>query len=194
MTETNDIDLLRCLSSALKAKTPFVGIPMPGQHPLIFRRDFLHAILHGVTLKNVQIIEPRWLLIEGIAGQHIRTRAKLNPIARFDMYRSTAFRNWCEAKTPKVIKPRNKQSKYDRAVAKVEQQLRFLKCDLTFTAKLEVIRLTKELMNLQELREIAASKSARGKTLCKPSSRSITAQQITVALSSMRNAKRVGER
>lgn len=55
MVHNPQYDLSRPLASALRAKAPYVGIPIPGHAPLIFNRLFLGRALKGVTPVNVEV-------------------------------------------------------------------------------------------------------------------------------------------
>lgn len=80
MQVSDDLDLSRLVQSAIRAKAPFVGIPMPGHAALTFNRSKLSAALRGVTPVNIEVISEgasRYLLIEGTAGPNVRTRMKM---------------------------------------------------------------------------------------------------------------------
>lgn len=51
-----DYDLARPLASALKAKAPYVGIPIPGHAPLIFNRLLLVRAAQSTMAATVSIL------------------------------------------------------------------------------------------------------------------------------------------
>jgi cation transport regulator ChaB len=70
---TSEYDLSRPLGSALKAKAPFVGIPLSGHRPLIFKRAKLQRMLKGVRVTHVEVdvtnARDRYLIVQGTAGK-----------------------------------------------------------------------------------------------------------------------------
>lgn len=81
MQMNQEYDLSKPLGSALRAKAPYVGVPVPGHAPLILERDRLARALKGVTPVNIEIIVhpsgARSLLVEGRDG-HVRTRMMMH--------------------------------------------------------------------------------------------------------------------
>lgn len=83
-----DYDLSRPLASALKAKAPYVGIPIPGHAPLIFNRLLLYRAMKGVRVVNVEVLagliddDGRYLVVDGIAEEKWRERSGLGHISR----------------------------------------------------------------------------------------------------------------
>lgn len=81
-----EYDIARALQSALRAKAPYVGIPIPGHAPLIFERAKLQRALTGVTPVYIgcEIIsaDKRALVIEGCSGPRCRTRLRAFSIPR----------------------------------------------------------------------------------------------------------------
>ena len=74
MVANPEYDLARPLASALKAKAPYVGIPIPGHAPLIFNRLFLVRALKGVRPVHVEVlthpdVADRWLVVDGLANE-----------------------------------------------------------------------------------------------------------------------------
>lgn len=138
MIANQDYDLSRPLASALKAKAPFVGLPMPGHAPLIFKREILQRALKGVKVLyiEVELVEGsnrRMLVVEGSAGPRVRTRCKFVAIERHQLYGGGCNRSiWQEFQrwTAKSIKskivempaPRGMKTKL-ATVAKLEREL-----------------------------------------------------------------------
>ena len=128
MVANPDYDLARPLASALKAKAPYVGIPIPGHAPLIFNRDKLQRALRGVKPVYIDVTVhengERSLVVEGVASPHCRTSMRLRSLHRsvFNPNRYSApymaMEKWnpLKAKAPRV-------TKYDKAIAKLERQL-----------------------------------------------------------------------
>jgi len=81
-----EYDLTRPIRTAIRSKAPYVGIPMPGHAPLIFKRSQLAGALKGVKPVYVEVeIHPngdRVLTVEGTAGPTIRTRTRFISIPR----------------------------------------------------------------------------------------------------------------
>lgn len=70
------MDLKRYLSTALKAKAKYVGIPIEGRAPFIFDRKKLVLGLKGVTITHVVAdTQSRWLHIHGTAGPNVTHRS-----------------------------------------------------------------------------------------------------------------------
>lgn len=87
MISNEEYELSKPLASALKGKAPFVGLPIPGHAPLIFKREFLQRALKGVKpvyigVETVEGSTARALVIEGVAGSRVRTKYRLFPIDR----------------------------------------------------------------------------------------------------------------
>ena len=123
-----DYDLARPLASALKATAPYVGIPIPGHAPLIFKRSKLQNALRGVKPIYIDVaIDPageRFLTVEGVASARGRTFMRMRSIHReaFQNRYSEPYnemQKWNPLK--KAAAPRT--SKYDKALAKLEKQL-----------------------------------------------------------------------
>lgn len=82
MISNVEYDLSRPLATALRAKAPFVGVPIPGHAPLVFDRLKLARALNGVKPVDIQVeIIPhsriRLLCVEGVAGPRVRTRLRM---------------------------------------------------------------------------------------------------------------------
>jgi len=133
MVSNSEYDLSRPLAIALKGRSPFAGIPIPGHSALIFYRAKLKNALNGVKPVSIQLTtEPdgaRFLTVEGVAGPHCRTFMRMRSLRRevfFNPYseESKALSKW--RPTPAKIaadKQARRQSKYDKALAKLEKQL-----------------------------------------------------------------------
>jgi hypothetical protein len=142
MIANPDYDLARPLASALRAKAPYVGIPLPGHAPLIFRRDFLARALKGVRPVNIEVKTwesgARYLVIDGVAderpGSRVRHHMKMRAIPRAE------FRGWqrnspraemekwkptmaVSSAVAKAAAPACRVTKYDKAILKLEKQL-----------------------------------------------------------------------
>jgi len=68
---TSNYELARPLASALKAKSPLVGIPVPGHCPLVFERTKLQRMLRGVKVHHISIDatgQDRLLQVKGLSG------------------------------------------------------------------------------------------------------------------------------
>ena len=123
-----DYDLARPLASALKATAPYVGIPIPGHAPLIFKRSKLQNALRGVKPIYIDVaIDPageRFLTVEGVASARCRTFMRMRSIHRETFYNPFSepyneMQKWNPLK--KAAAPRT--SKYDKALGKLEKQL-----------------------------------------------------------------------
>ena len=123
-----DYDLARPLASALKATAPYVGIPIPGHAPLIFKRSKLQNALRGVKPIYIDVaIDPageRFLTVEGVASARCRTFMRMRSIHREAFHNRYSepyneMQKWNPLK--KAAAPRT--SKYDKALAKLEKQL-----------------------------------------------------------------------
>jgi hypothetical protein len=55
MIINSDYDLTKPIQSAIKSKAPYVGVPMPGHAPLIFKRSFLAGALQGVKPIYIEV-------------------------------------------------------------------------------------------------------------------------------------------
>ena len=97
MIANPEYDLAKPLASALKAKAPYVGIPLPGHAPLIFRRDLLVRALKGVRPVHIAVIAhpdvaDRWLVVDGVADEspsgniRVRHHMKVRAIRRNQLY------------------------------------------------------------------------------------------------------------
>lgn len=124
-------DLARPLASALKAKAPIVGIPIPGHAPLIFNRLFLVRALKGVLPVNIEVevldSGERLLIVDGRAGEsnrgwsvkhHMRVRSLHRGRWQDKKTIEDAMAKWkpADPKAPKT-------SKYDKALAKLYKQV-----------------------------------------------------------------------
>ncbi len=129
MVMNPDYDLARPLASALKAKAPYVGIPIPGHAPLIFSRDKLQAVLRGVKPIYIAVTihdnGERSLTVEGVAGPRCRTFMRIRSLSRQGFYncRSDQYQAMEKWNPAKQNKPRSRTAKYDKAIAKLERQL-----------------------------------------------------------------------
>jgi hypothetical protein len=125
-----DYDLTKPIQSAIKAKAPYVGVPMPGHAPLIFKRSLLAGALKGVkpVYIEVNVLESglRVLTVEGTAGPRVRTRCSIYSIRReqFRLWGSEvkkAMDKWKPTMTLKVKAP--KSTKFDKAIIVLEKRL-----------------------------------------------------------------------
>jgi hypothetical protein len=140
MITNPDYDLARPLASALRAKAPYVGIPIPGHAPLIFNRLFLFRAMKGVRPVNIEVLTfesgERYLIVDGIADERfnghvcigrVRHHMKVRsiPRARFRAYGRNNPANEMEKWKPTVAAAPApvRTSKYDKAIAKLEKQL-----------------------------------------------------------------------
>jgi hypothetical protein len=140
VTANLNYDLLPPLLSALAAKSPLVGIPMPGDTPLILNRAKLQAALRGVEPMYVTVEgagESRYLSVQGIASNRVRTKMCMLAIPRRAIRRGTsrvsdwgtfrdsakAFWTFCDTK-PTQPKARGsaKLAALDRKIAKLKAQ------------------------------------------------------------------------
>ena len=128
MVANPDYDIARPLASALKATAPYVGIPIPGHAPLIFKRSKLQNALRGVKPIYIDVaIDPageRFLTVEGVASARCRTFMRMRSIHRETFYNPFSepyneMQKWNPLK--KAAAPRT--SKYDKALGKLEKQL-----------------------------------------------------------------------
>lgn len=125
-----EYDLAKPIQSAIKSKAPYVGVPMPGHAPLIFKRSLLAGALQGVKPIYIEVEDyengVRVLTIEGTAGPRVRTRCRLISIPRkaFGMRNSEVKKEtdkWKLSMLPKAKAP--KQTKYDKAIIVLEKRL-----------------------------------------------------------------------
>jgi hypothetical protein len=138
MRANPDYDLSRPLASALRAKAPYVGIPIPGHAPLIFNRLFLSRCLNGIRPVNieVQILEngERLLIVDGVSPEYrlsnglrscVRHHMKVRSLRRTCWADREAIEKemdkWKPCYAAKATAPR--QSKHDKAIVKLEKQL-----------------------------------------------------------------------
>jgi hypothetical protein len=127
MQANQEYDLSKPLATAIKAKAPFVGIPMPGYAPLTLCRAKLAAALRGVKPLDIRVEvngDTRWLIVEGIASEgRVRTCMKMisTPAAYWKTWQGKeALAKWKESVKPKaarVPKPKN----LDRAVTVIKR-------------------------------------------------------------------------
>lgn len=131
MVANQEYDLTKPIQSAIKSKAPYVGIPMPGHAPLIFKRSILAGALTGVKPCYIQVntLESglRVLTVEGTAGPRVRTRCTLYSIHRkeFTGWNSEvkkAMDKWKPTMMPKA-KAAPKQTKFDKAILTLEKRL-----------------------------------------------------------------------
>jgi len=127
MVANPDYDIARPLASALKATAPYVGIPIPGHAPLIFKRSKLQNALRGVKPIYIDVaIDPageRFLTVEGVASARCRTFMRMLSLHReaFHNRYSEPYKEMQKWNPAKAAAPRT--SKYDKALAKLEKQL-----------------------------------------------------------------------
>jgi hypothetical protein len=109
------------LQSALKAKAKIVGIPIPGNAPLIFQRTKLQRMLKGV--KPISVIaevgegKSRFLCIKGRAGA-VRNTMRILSMSRYDAIRQMEDK---EKALDRLTRP--KSSKFDTAIRKLEKEM-----------------------------------------------------------------------
>lgn len=82
MISNSEYDLCGPIASAMKAKAPYVGLPIPGHAPLVFDRMKLTRALKGVKPLDIRVeciegSKVRLLCVEGIAGPRVRTRLRM---------------------------------------------------------------------------------------------------------------------
>lgn len=137
MVMNQDYDLARPLQSALKAKAPFVGVPIPGHAPLIFQRDKLVRALKGVKPIHlyVEVYENgnRALIVDGVAGPRCHTHLKALSLQRNHLVHwgdpMKAAERWRRGWKQKPATTRDPLAKYrkelerlDKALAKLENR------------------------------------------------------------------------
>ena len=148
MIANPDYELSGALQSALKAKAPYVGVPIPGHAPLIFKRTLLAASLKGVRVVNVDVLggadengdAGRYLVVDGVAGErfngqvcvgrtrhHMKVRAIPRRHFRIPGYEpANVMSKWIEKERKGKAAPpapTGKTAKYLKAIAKLEKQL-----------------------------------------------------------------------
>ena len=127
MVMNPDYDLARPLASALNATAPYVGIPIPGQGPLIFNRSKLKNALNGVKPIYIAVVVhdngERSLAVEGVASKHCRTSMRMLSLQRNGFYNrySEQYKAMEKWNPVKAAAPRT--TKHDKALAKLEKQL-----------------------------------------------------------------------
>jgi len=131
MISNPDYDLAKPIQSAIKSKAPYVGVPMPGHAPLIFKRSLLAGALKGVKPIHIEVTNHenglRTLTIEGTCGPRVRTRCTLYSIHRkeFGNWNSEvrkAMDKWKPTLAPAKSKA-PKQTKFDKAIIVLEKKL-----------------------------------------------------------------------
>jgi hypothetical protein len=133
MQKNDDYDLAAPIQTAIKAKSPYVGVPMPGHAPLIFKRSLLAGALKGVKPVYIQVDTldngVRVLTVEGTAGAHVRTRCRIVSIARRCLTRGAwgeerkAMDKWKPSMVSKAIPAAPKSTKHDKAILVLEKRL-----------------------------------------------------------------------
>ena len=139
MLHNPEYDLSRLLASALRAKAPYVGIPIPGHAPLIFNRLFLWRALKGVKPVNVEVqthlTGERLLIVNGVAEEHFYKGICLGRVRHHMKMRSLRRGRWQDKRIideamekwkPTIAvkaSPAPRVSRYDKAIAKLERQL-----------------------------------------------------------------------
>ncbi len=127
-----DYDLARPLQSALKAKAPYVGVPIPGHAPLIFQRDKLVRALNGVKPIHmyVEVYENgnRALIVDGVAGPRCRTHMKAASLRRDHLVYwgdpMKAAERWRKGYKPKpAAATRDPLAKYRKELARLDKAL-----------------------------------------------------------------------
>lgn len=126
-----DYDLTKPIQSAIRSKAPYVGVPMPGHAPLIFKRSLLAGALKGVKPIYIEVTlhdtGMRSLPIEGTDGPRVRTRCTLYSIHRkaFANWNSEvrkAMDKWKPSMAPAKVKA-PKQTKHDKAILTLQKRL-----------------------------------------------------------------------
>jgi hypothetical protein len=126
-----DYDLTKPIQSAIRSKAPYVGVPMPGHAPLIFKRSQLAGALKGVKVVHMEVEAypsgVRVLSVEGTAGPRVRTRCRLVSVPRHAFWsRNTepyqAMAKWKPTMAPARVKA-PKQTKYDKALIVLQKRL-----------------------------------------------------------------------
>jgi len=142
----SDYDLAKPLATALKAKAPYVGIPMPGHAPLIFRRELLVGSLKGVRVVNVEV-QPsligedgcRYLVVDGTAEERWSGRVLVGRVRHYMKVRSLhrsalkaygsehakVWKSWLEKERKARITPKSPapKGKYEKVLAKLKKEL-----------------------------------------------------------------------
>lgn len=127
-----DYDLSKPLQSALRSKAPYVGVPIPGHAPLIFKRSRLQGVLKGVTPTSIECTgfretetriigglkwevegwsQTRWLIIRGTASEgRVKTCVKMLSMRRSEFHGRTdagkEMERWREATIKEYRKPK----------------------------------------------------------------------------------------
>jgi hypothetical protein len=121
------VNLIGCIQSAIKAKCPIVGIPIPGQRPFTVRRDKLAGALRGLQIIDAAIQLPldhghAQMVVYGVAP---RVRGIYKFYLANGHRTSEMMRDWTRAQRkarahPKPLEP---QGKHAKAIARLEKQL-----------------------------------------------------------------------
>jgi hypothetical protein len=121
------VNLIGCIQSAIKAKCPIVGIPIPGQRPFTVRRDKLVGALRGMQIIDAAIQLPldhghAQMVVYGVAP---RVRGTYKFYLANGHQASELMRDWTRAQRkarahPKPLEP---QGKHAKAIARLEKQL-----------------------------------------------------------------------
>lgn len=131
MIINQDYDLTKPIQSAIKSKAPYVGVPMRGYAPLIFKRSQLAGALKGVKPVYMEVETypngVRVLTVEGTAGPRVRTRTRFVSIPRSAFWNRNseayqAMAKWKPTMAPKA-KSAPKQTKYDKALITLQKRL-----------------------------------------------------------------------
>lgn len=110
------MDYQGLLTSAMKGKARYVGIPIEGHAPIILDRKKLALSIKGVTVTSATVVD-RWLIIQGTAGtngtvHHCSKRPSLNRTVVLTAIRKERVKVVAAKMTP-----------LDREIAKVQREL-----------------------------------------------------------------------
>lgn len=128
MTGTGDAMVLSMMQSAMKATSPIVAIPIPGEEPFIVRRDLLVGSLRDLTVIDAGIQMP----LDGkrenarlnvfAVGEGVRSSRAFRPIDRNHILRTVW--DWAEAERERRGKPKApKTSARQKKIAQLEKRL-----------------------------------------------------------------------
>jgi hypothetical protein len=120
-------NVAHCVQTALKAKSPIVGIPLPGEPPFCLRRQFLADSLRGLKVIDAAIQLPldskgTKVLVVYAAGPRVQAVRKYLPMQSWSPdHIRIPLSNWAEAHKKKMSSP--KLSVYNKQLVRLQKKL-----------------------------------------------------------------------
>ena len=196
-----EYDLARPLQSALKAKAPYVGIPIPGHAPLIFNRLFLVRVLQGVKPVNIEVLTndsgDRWLKVDGVINARCRTSFKTPSIPRARVLRYGTERDEMDKWRPTITAtPKPRTTKWEKAIVQLEKKLAKLgERPKIFNPAIATGRVAKDYTRENRLKWRAQTKlrGRIGALAAKVRAGKLTARELYVELAKFTTVKRYSD-